>query len=189
MDEERVGRFAIPVHRNMKRAVTIGMEYLWFMFGLFQAKAEAVDVARSELSDAISRRSKSEPNEVSRNKSMFKQIALRRVATLLFSISVIAGCQTSTKTIANGNFGKPSADGNVSLLQIAAETVPCVSVVPQRCLVVNGEFFYDGIEGYTHTEGQSASIYAERIYYEEPILMDSGTFYYRRVQNPNELDI
>ncbi|MDC1205614.1 DUF4377 domain-containing protein [Candidatus Pacebacteria bacterium] len=29
----------------------------------------------------------------------------------------------------------------------------CVGIVPQKCLMVNGSFFYDSIKGFNHTEG------------------------------------
>lgn len=41
---------------------------------------------------------------------------------------------------------------------VAAERRPCVGVGPQECLVVNGENFFDEIEGFEHQPGQSCRI-------------------------------
>jgi len=36
---------------------------------------------------------------------------------------------------------------------IGAERVDCVGVAPQKCLIVNGEYFYDDIKGFEYEEG------------------------------------
>ena len=53
-----------------------------------------------------------------------------------------------------------------------------------RCLVVNGEYFYDVIDGYRHIEGQPARIYVERTERPEPVPADAGGFLYRRIPLP-----
>ena len=72
----------------------------------------------------------------------------------------------------------------VILFDIEAHTVPCQGVAPMRCLVVNGEYFYDVIDGYQHIEGQPARIYVERSERPEPVPADAGAFVYRRVPLP-----
>ena len=70
------------------------------------------------------------------------------------------------------------------LFDIDAHTVPCEAVAPMRCLVVNGEYFYDVIDGYRHIEGQPARIYVERTERPEPVPADVGAFLYRRIDRP-----
>ncbi len=70
------------------------------------------------------------------------------------------------------------------MFDIAADTVPCTGVVPQRCLVVNGSFFYDAIEGYTHTEGRPAVIYVTRTRREGVQPADASAYLYRVVPGP-----
>lgn len=72
----------------------------------------------------------------------------------------------------------------VILFDIEANTVPCERLVPMRCLVVNGEYFYDVIDGYRHVEGRPARIYVERSKRPEPVPADVGDFVYRRVDEP-----
>ena len=72
----------------------------------------------------------------------------------------------------------------VILFDIEAHTVPCQGVAPMRCLVVNGEYFYDLIDGYRHIEGQPARIYVERTERPEPLPADAGGFLYRRIPLP-----
>ena len=72
----------------------------------------------------------------------------------------------------------------VILFVIEAHTVPCEGLVPRRCLVVNGEYFYDVIDGYRHVEGRPARIYVERRKRPEPVPADVGDFVYRRVDEP-----
>ena len=65
----------------------------------------------------------------------------------------------------------------VILFDIEADTVACEGVAPMRCLVVNGEYFYDVIDGYRHVEGQPARIYVERSERSEPVPADAGDFF------------
>lgn len=74
----------------------------------------------------------------------------------------------------------------VILFVIEANTVPCEGLVPRRCLVVNGEYFYGVIDGYRHVEGRPARIYVERSKRPEPVPADVGDFVYRRVAGPRQ---
>ena len=48
----------------------------------------------------------------------------------------------------------PSADGSVIMeVVVGARREDCVGVAPMECLVVDGNLFYDEIEGFTHTPG------------------------------------
>jgi hypothetical protein len=67
------------------------------------------------------------------------------------------------------------------VFDIAADRADCVGVAPMKCLVVNGEYFYDGIEGYTHVDGQAARICVAKTPRPEPLPMDAGAFTYKRV--------
>ena len=55
--------------------------------------------------------------------------------------------------------GEPAAEGEVITLYVGPETVDCVSVAPQKCLLVkeNPEdaytYFYSNIEGFTFEPG------------------------------------
>lgn len=66
------------------------------------------------------------------------------------------------------------------VFEIGAHTVPCEGVAPMRCLIVNGECFYETIIGYQHVEGQSARICVWQVKRPEPVPADLGAFEYRR---------
>lgn len=89
----------------------------------------------------------------------------------IFSISalMLAGCAT-------GN-----TSGEIETYNIAANTVACTGVGEQRCLVVNGEYFYDDIEDYTHVEGRPAQICVMRSSATRPVPADASAFTYRQV--------
>ncbi len=99
------------------------------------------------------------------------------VATLT-AATLLTACQTAGQE--NGG----TADDSPELYRIAAETVPCVGVGPQRCLVINNTLFYDGIDGYEHVEGQAAEICVERSNRPEPVPADASIYLYKRVDCP-----
>lgn len=85
-------------------------------------------------------------------------------------------------TLDNTKSKPDNAKNRSELYRIAPDTVECQGVAKQRCLVVNGEYFYDVIEGYEHVEGEAAEILVERIYSPE------GHYLYRMVGPAMRLD-
>ncbi len=77
-----------------------------------------------------------------------------------------------------------SAEGEIERFDIAAQTQPCVGVGPMQCLVVNGKFFYNSIEGYTHVEGEAAQICVAKTRRPDPVPADAGIYLYRAVPCP-----
>lgn len=69
----------------------------------------------------------------------------------------------------------------IHVFNIAGERVSCEGVAQMRCLVVNGEYFYDVIIGYTHVEGRPARICVQEIPGPSEVPADAGTFIYQRV--------
>lgn len=45
------------------------------------------------------------------------------------------------------------AEDNVEVFNVESELKDCVGVGPQKCMVVNGNYFYDSIEGFSFEEG------------------------------------
>lgn len=48
------------------------------------------------------------------------------------------------------------------LVTVGPTRVACEGVAPQTCLVVDGQLFYDTIEGFSHSEGSSYVLEVER---------------------------
>lgn len=60
-------------------------------------------------------------------------------SVLFFSVFLLAGCNNSDK--------------GLETFVVGPELKDCVGVGPMKCLVVNGQFFYDTIEGFQYEEG------------------------------------
>lgn len=73
---------------------------------------------------------------------------------------------------------------DMQVFEIEGETAPCTGAVPMQCLVVNGEYFYEPIQGYVHNPGIGARICVERRQREKPIPADAGLFTYHRTACP-----
>ena len=50
----------------------------------------------------------------------------------------------------------------VKTVVVGPETAACQGLVPQTCLIVDGQFFYDQIDGFTHEPGVTRRIEIER---------------------------
>ena len=94
---------------------------------------------------------------------------------LLACVGQITACQHTTgSTEANKSFNTSQA-----VFQIAADTVACNQggligpSVAMRCLVVNEETFYEGIDGYDHQEGVGQTIKVARTHICDPDVFNS----------------
>ena len=56
----------------------------------------------------------------------------------------------------------PDVNGMVLEVTVGPEMEDCVGSAPMRCLVVDGELFYDSIEGFEHDEGYEYRLRIER---------------------------
>jgi hypothetical protein len=96
-----------------------------------------------------------------------------KLAIVFFTLPLfVAACMTNEVA---------GVDGDLETFNIAANTTSCQGVAPMRCLIVNGKFFYDPIDGYEHVEGQSATICTIASSRPEPLPSDVGSHEYRRV--------
>lgn len=74
-----------------------------------------------------------------------------------------------------------------NVVQVGPTRIACTGVVPMECLVVNGELFYDDIEGFVHQEGDTVVLRIEVTQYcDGEVLgdcpMDRGMYEYRLVK-------
>ena len=53
-------------------------------------------------------------------------------------------------------------DAHVMVVMVGPELLDCVGVGPRKCLEVNGQLFYEGIDGFRHEEGYSYRLKIER---------------------------
>ena len=100
---------------------------------------------------------------------------LKVVAAMLVVFVTVGGCV----------LGSPSS--REARLWIAPERVDCVGVGPQKCMLVkesedaDWRFFYDGIEGFTYTEGVSYVLDVEIFEVKDPPA-DGSSLEYRLVR-------
>ena len=103
-------------------------------------------------------------------------MAVRVLTTVLVILAFALGaCSTGTSS------------SRVVRMWIGPDVVDCVGVGPRKCLLVkesenaDWEFFYDGIEGFTHIEGVSYVLDVEITEIEDPPA-DASSLDYRLVQ-------
>ena len=96
-------------------------------------------------------------------------------------IALLAGCNVENNEPTDEQGINTSS---VIKFEIAPERRDCVGVVPMRCLVVNGEYFYDTIQGYHHVEGQAAVIWVQQRLRPDPTPTDVGSYTYHQIPNP-----
>lgn len=103
------------------------------------------------------------------------KMSILTTVILLATTGQIAACKHPVDAVESN----PPTDTLQAVFQIAADTVPCTQggligqAVQARCLVVNGETFYDGIEGYDHQEGVGRTIKIERTQICDPAVFNS----------------
>lgn len=108
-------------------------------------------------------------NLINYKKSINVQIGVVLLAVSLFAVA----CMTNEVT---------GADGDIETSHIAAKTASCRGVTTMRCLIVNGQIFYESIDGYEHVEGQSAKICTITSPRSEPLPAEVGSHEYLRVR-------
>lgn len=94
---------------------------------------------------------------------------------LLATVGQTAACQSTIVSPENNK----SFNASQAVFQIAADTVPCTKGGPvaqpvqTQCLVVNGETFYEDIEGYDHQEGVGRTLKIARTQICDPDVFNS----------------
>ncbi|PLW79391.1 hypothetical protein C0585_08175 [Candidatus Woesearchaeota archaeon] len=79
-------------------------------------------------------------------------------------------------------FIEGECESNIEIFKIESELKDCVGVAPQKCMVVNGKFFYDQIEGFDFEEGYTYELKVEKIEKSEPIPADANKYRYVLVE-------
>ena len=100
------------------------------------------------------------------------------VILLALMISLMAACDDFTLDDLTQPTMRPGSE--ITSILVGPELVDCVGVAPRKCLVVDGELFYENIEGFTHEEGYMHSLRVERYlaFGEEPPPEDASKYAY-----------
>jgi len=79
-------------------------------------------------------------------------------------------------------FTNGECEPNTETFKVDSELVDCTGVAPQKCMVVNGNYFYDQIEGFDFEEGYKYELKVEKIEKDEPIPADANKYRYLLVE-------
>ena len=74
-------------------------------------------------------------------------MAKRLIATVVVVCLTLVACQE---------------DGKVMEVTVGPKLWDCVGAGPQKCLEVNGQYFYEGIDGFKYEEGYTYRLKIER---------------------------
>ncbi len=83
------------------------------------------------------------------------------ILILLLFLGISCGVGEGTDATTDGP-GGDSRTTAVLEVSVGPELVDCVGVGPRKCLVVDGKFFYDSIEGFDYEPGYRYMIRMER---------------------------
>ena len=77
-----------------------------------------------------------------------------------------------------------SAKSEVMTVTVGPDKVDCVGVAPMKCLVVDGENFYDPIDGFEHVAGTAYVLKIERTarFGDKPVPADAGAYAYELLE-------
>ena len=111
-------------------------------------------------------------------------LALAMAAIILAALACSASSGPDTPPAPPAT--KPATpNGTIQEVTVGPELVDCVGSHPQRCLVVDGELFYDPIDGFRHQAGYRYRLRIER-YDRFPgqteIPQDTGRYGYRLLE-------
>ena len=77
----------------------------------------------------------------------------------------------------------PRGPNSIEMFNISANSVDCFGIGPQKCLLVNGQLFYDNIDGYNHSEGIASTICVQVASQSVAGIADSSSRTYRRISD------
>lgn len=108
------------------------------------------------------------------------------ILIMVILASLVMACTPTTST-GIGSEPTAAANGDVLTMYVGAETVDCVGVAPQQCLLIkfnpndNWEFEYDGINGFEYEAGFEYELRVRRVDVADPPA-DGSLFYYELVE-------
>lgn len=113
-------------------------------------------------------------------------IALIALAAAIASLSCTAPQpEPATPTLTPTPIPSPTPEGTVREVTVGPEREECTGSAPQLCLVVDGELFYDEIDGFQHEAGYQYRLRIEQ-YDRWPgqaeIPQDAGRYAYRLLE-------
>jgi len=96
-------------------------------------------------------------------------------------ISASSDNEITEENNANSTVSNNNINGEVLTFSIARQKVDCVGVGPMECLVVNDEYFYDGIAGFDFEPGNEYVITVQRTE-RENVPADAGIYEYSLIE-------
>ena len=106
---------------------------------------------------------------------------IRAVApAFLLIIMLMAACQPTTSS--NNNWQPPDSDYEEETFLVDSQKAECFSVENKKCLIVNGNYFYDPIKGFNFESGYIYELNVRKKKLEGAVPADSSGYSYELVQ-------
>ena len=104
------------------------------------------------------------------------------VAAVVVCLAVAACSGDLDSDVSYGDSDGP--EGTVMDVTVGPELVDCVGVAEMKCMVVDGEYFYESIEGFDHEEGYTYRLKIERFeaFPGQELPQDASMYGYRLIE-------
>ena len=108
---------------------------------------------------------------------------------VLLGLGVACGSSTTTDDDTTGGNGSGALETVETQISVGPNLADCVGLGPRTCMVVDGSFFYDYIEGFNHIEGcaYQLDIARDQVYTAENAPADGSLYRYRLLDIVSEL--
>mgnify|MGYP000221095660 CR=1 FL=1 len=73
--------------------------------------------------------------------------------------SLLAGCSSDQNTLTTDH---SDSSEKIMVVSVGAEKIDCMGIMPMKCLIVDGSFFYDTIQGFDFERGYEYQLEIER---------------------------
>ena len=126
---------------------------------------------------------------MNKGKRWIKFMGVGLAGVVLLGLGVACGSSTTTDDDTTGGNGSGALETVETQISVGPNLADCVGLGPRTCMVVDGSFFYDYIEGFNHIEGcaYQLDIAREQVYTAENAPADGSLYRYRLLEIVSEL--
>ena len=125
---------------------------------------------------------------MNRSKRWMKFMGVGLAGVMLLGLGAACSVSVITDDDTTGGNGSGAIETVEKRVSVGPNLADCVGLQPRTCLVVDGLFFYDYIEGFNHIEGCSSEldIARDQIYTAENAPADGSLYRYRLLEIVSE---
>ena len=125
---------------------------------------------------------------MNRSKRWMKFMGVGLAGVMLLGLGAACSVSVITDDDTTGGNGSGAIETVEKRVSVGPNLADCVGLQPRTCLVVDGLFFYDYIEGFNHIEGCSSEldIARDQVYTAENAPADGSLYRYRLLEIVSE---